>query len=211
MSSEEVKTPTTDGPTVPTTSEMAVQTAVTTVTTTTTTSEQNSAITSDISADVTEKISDFSESDEELQDALESALYPFQSLGNPWVENPSEDMFTSHRKLISYMRALDSMDGMLRDAGRKGRKLRQEVVEALFKYTEKAHLTLLPYIHKWIQDNEDHPALRKVQELISTYKGMDKVESYYRRALLEPEARSHSTLSSTSSNTHLLAKVERTA
>ena len=122
--------------------------------------------------------SEKSELDEELEDLIEQVLFPIRALGNPWVDNPRDDLFTSHRKLISYMNALYSMDGMLRDTGKRGRKEHPEVVKALFEYTKKAHAVLLPYIHKWIQNNENHPALRKVQELISNYEGVERLERY---------------------------------
>ena len=47
--------------------------------------------------------------------------------------------------------------------------------------------------------NPTNPARHKVQDLISNYEGMEKVDQYYQRALLEPGARSLSTAFSSSS------------
>ena len=140
-----------------------------------------------------------SDEEEEVEEELEYVMSTLEALGNPWVKTPRDDLFSCHRKLKSYMTKLKTMDNLLRDAGRKGAKMHQKVVEEVYAYIKEAHSVLLPYIHKWIQENPKNPSLRKVQDLISGYEGMEKVDKNYQRALLDPLARSVSTNTSSSS------------
>ena len=137
--------------------------------------------------------------EEEFQMKFEEVMSDLNYFGTPWMKNPQDDLFVNYRKLMSYMEGLKKMDGMMSLAGRGGKSYDRRVLEAMYKYIQDAHLVLLPYIHKWIQMNPTNPARQKVQDLISNYEGMEKVDQYYQRALLEPGARSLSTAFSSSS------------
>ena len=67
---------------------------------------------------------------------------------------------------------------------------------------------LLPYVHKWLEENQGKPTHRKVADKLSEYRGTERLERYYRRALMSPEERS---IASAASSARSLAEREQNA
>ena len=127
-----------------------------------------------------------------------------------WLDNVSAETNFTHRALKRYFADLQVVVKVMRSYAYNEEENVNAIVTAVYEYICKGLVRYLDLLMYWLQENEDNPARKIVEDLLKDYeeKLRYKLDRYYTKAMKHPSDRSIASVSTraTNSSSHRTTK-----